>query len=181
MPFYKIYKFIYTLIKLKMNHVTSHYKVIGNSFYINNKGKIIIGKNVSLNSYPDGSIYRTALSTYFREAVITIGDDCKLNGLVIHCNNEVSIGMKCMFGPGTVICDNDSHKVVIDYMERNSVAVSQPITIKENVWIGMNCMIMKGVCIGKNAIIAAGSLVVKDVPDNCLYGGHPAKLIKELE
>ena len=39
MPFYKIYKFIYTLIKLKMNHVTSHYKVIGNSFYINNKRK----------------------------------------------------------------------------------------------------------------------------------------------
>lgn len=169
------------MIKLRLNNVASQARVSGNNFYIFNKGKIIIGNNVSLNSFPNGSIYRTALSTYFRDSVITIGNGSKLNGLIIHCNERVSIGNNCMFGPGTVICDNDSHNVVIDYLKRNRLPVSRPIVIKENVWIGMSCIILKGVCIGENSIIAAGSLVTKDVPSNCLYGGHPARFIKNLK
>lgn len=172
--------FIYTYFKLKLNGVEAQLKVLANSIYINNKGRIVIGNKVSLKSYPDGTVYRTALSTYFPEAKIIIGNNCKLNGTVIHCNEYIEIGDNSMFGPGTVICDNDSHRVVIDHAKRNTKPISKPIIIKENVWIGMNCIIMKGVTIGKNSIVAAGSVVTKSVPDNCLYGGNPAKLIKEL-
>ncbi len=56
---------------------------------------------------------------------------------------------------------------------------SHPITIKDRAWIGANATILTGVTIGENAVVAAGAVVTKDVPDNCLVGGVPAKIIKE--
>jgi acetyltransferase-like isoleucine patch superfamily enzyme len=176
----KVLYYLYTLAKLKLNGVKFHKKVLGNSFYINNQGSIILGNRVSLQSYPNGSIFRTSLSTYFPKAVIEIGNNCNINGTTIHCNQHVTIGNNCMFGPGTVISDNDSHKISIDPVERRGRAVSSPIIISNNVWVGINCIILKGVSIGENSIIAAGSVVVKDVPANTLVGGNPAKVLKEL-
>ena len=57
---------------------------------------------------------------------------------------------------------------------------SHPITIKDCAWIGANATILTGVTIGKNAVVAAGAVVTKDVPDNCLVGGVPAKVLKEI-
>ncbi len=56
-----------------------------------------------------------------------------------------------------------------------------PVHIKRNAWIGMGAIILPGVTIGENAIIAAGAVVSKDVPDNALVGGTPAKMIKSLD
>ncbi len=176
----KYFHYLFTIIKLKVSGVHFHYRVLGNAFYIYNAGKITIGEKVQLKSFPDGTSYRTALSTYFKEAEITIGNNCAINGTVIHCNEKVVIGNKCMFGPGTIISDNDSHRVVKDYALRHTKAVSKPITIENNVWVGMNCLILKGVTLGENSIIAAGSVVTKSVPANAIYGGNPAKLIKAL-
>jgi acetyltransferase-like isoleucine patch superfamily enzyme len=180
MKILKSHLYVYTIIKLIINRVRFNYKVLGNSFYINNKGTIILGKSVQLHSFPDGSAHRTALSAYFPEATISIGNRCALNGTIIHCNEKVIIGNNCRFGPGVIIIDNNSHRISRDIIERNKKALSSPIEIKDNVWIGMNSIVMKGVTIGENSIVAAGSLVVKDIPPNCLYGGHPAKLIKSL-
>lgn len=85
-----------------------------------------------------------------------------------------------MFGPSTILCDNNSQKLSTVYDERIKKTESMPIIINDNVWIGMNCIIMKGVTIVENSIIAAFSLVIKDVPPNSLYGGHPGKLIKKM-
>jgi acetyltransferase-like isoleucine patch superfamily enzyme len=155
--------------------------VLGNSFYIKNKGQIFLGESVSLHSFPDGSSFRTSLNTYFPEALLEIGNYCNLNGTAIHCNEKISIGNKCMFGPGTVISDNDSHRVSSDPVERRKKAVSKPVIIMDNVWVGMNSIILKGVTIGENSIIAAGSVVVKDVTANTLVGGNPARVLKQLE
>ncbi len=176
----KPFFFLYTIIKLKLNGVRFKLRVLGNSFYVNNQGKITIGNRVSLHSFPNGTIYRTSLSTYYPEAVIEIGNNCNINGTVIHSNQFVSIGNKCMLGPGTVIADNDSHRISVDPVERRRKAVSKPIIIKDNVWVGMNCLILKGVIIGENSIVAAGSVVVKEVPPNTLVGGNPAKVLKRL-
>jgi acetyltransferase-like isoleucine patch superfamily enzyme len=174
-------KSILTYFKLKFKGVQFKKGVLGNSFYINNKGKIILGQNVYLHSFPDGSMHRTALSTYFNNSVIVIGDNCRLNGTIIHCNERIEIGKNCMFGPGTVIVDNDSHRIVTDFIERRKKPESKPILINDNVWIGMNCTVLKGVTIGENSIVAAGSLVTKDVFENSLVGGHPAELIRKLQ
>ncbi len=85
-----------------------------------------------------------------------------------------------MFGPGSKIVDNDSHRVSIDVEERRKLPNSAPILIEENVWVGMNSLILKGVTIGKNSIVAAHSVVTKHVPENVLVAGNPAKIIKNL-
>jgi acetyltransferase-like isoleucine patch superfamily enzyme len=177
----KPFLFIYTFLKLSIYGVKFHWRVLGNSFYIYNKGRIILGERVSLYSFPNGTVYRTSLSTYFHEAIIEIGNNCNLNGTVIHCNQHVKIGNNCMFGPGTVICDNDSHRISVDPGERRKNSVSIPIILKDNVWVGMNCIILKGVTIGENSIVAAGSVVVNDILPNTLAGGNPAKALKSIE
>ena len=168
-------------LRLRINKVQCRNSIFGSKYYISNNGKIIFGKNVLLNSYPNGSCHRTSLSTYLSYSIIQIGDNCKLNGTVLHCNEKITIGSNCMFGPGTIIVDNDSHRIVKNYLERIKSPISKPIIISDNVWVGMNCIILKGVTIGDNSIIAAGSIVTKDIPDNCVYGGNPAKLIKKLD
>lgn len=59
--------------------------------------------------------------------------------------------------------------------------MAQPITIGNDVWIGGNVTILPGVRIGNNVVIAAGAVVTKDIPDNCLAGGIPAKVLKPLQ
>ena len=67
-----------------------------------------------------------------------------------------------------------------DYADRHHLHHFKKVVIKKNAWIGMGAIICPGVTIGKNAVVAAGAVVVKDVPDNALVGGNPAKFIKRV-
>ena len=92
---------------------------------------------------------------------------------------EVRFGDNCMLGPSVQIytATHPLHPV-----ERNSgEEYAKPITIGNNVWIGGNAVINPGVRVGDNAIVAAGAVVVKDVPANVVVGGNPARVIKEIE
>ncbi|GAA5417393.1 maltose O-acetyltransferase [Paraliobacillus ryukyuensis] len=92
---------------------------------------------------------------------------------------EVRIGDNCMFGPcvQTYTATHPLHPT-----ERNSgKEFGKPITIKHNVWIGGGAIINPGVTIGNNAVIASGAVVTKDVPDNVVVGGNPAKIIKHID
>ena len=60
------------------------------------------------------------------------------------------------------------------------MAISSPVTISHNVWLGGNCTVLPGVTIGDNSIIAAGALVSADVPPNVVVGGVPARVLKQL-
>jgi acetyltransferase-like isoleucine patch superfamily enzyme len=64
--------------------------------------------------------------------------------------------------------------------QRHSL-VPKPIHIKKNVWIGANATILQGVTIGENSVVAAGSVVSNDVPDNVVVGGIPARIIKTIQ
>lgn len=64
---------------------------------------------------------------------------------------------------------------------RDRLAISEAIVIGDDVWIGGNCTIVDGVTIGSNVVVAAGAVVTKDVPDNCVVAGVPARIVKELE
>ena len=63
----------------------------------------------------------------------------------------------------------------------NTDIMNMPIVIEDHVWVGMNVMILKGVTIGEGAIIAAGSVVIKDIPENCIAGGNPCRVIKTID
>ena len=169
-------------IQLRRHRVIYGKKLRGNPCIIRNKGKIELGNGVFLNSYPDGELYKTGLLAHLNSSSIRIGDNCSLNGTVIHSRNTVIIGNNCMFGPGVVILDNDSHNTSVDPERRRHGKIGEsPVIIGNNVWIGMHSIIMKGVHIGDNSIIAAGSVVTKSVPSNSLFGGNLADFIKELD
>ena len=99
----------------------------------------------------------------------------------------ITIGDNCMIAPGVHIY-SATHP--IPYKERNEQMIAgksiclefgKPVTIGHNVWIGGRSVILPGVTIGDGAIIAAGSVVTKDVPANTIYGGNPAKLIRTID
>ncbi len=148
---------------------------------VQSQGEIVLQGRCYLNSYPNGSPFRVALITYNKQAKILIGDNCKLNGCQLHANNLIRFGNECRIGPGTIFCDNDSHYVSNSVEERSTrEPANAPIILRDNVWVGMNCIILKGVEIGENTIIAAGSVVTKSCEANAIYGGNPANKIKEL-
>lgn len=110
-------------------------------------------------------------------ASLTIGDNTYITASsVIHCATSISIGRDCAIAWGTTILDTDFHTIIYEDGKQNSI--SKPIKIGNKVWIGCNCTILKGVTIGDNCVIAANSLVNRDVPPNSLVAGNPARVIK---
>lgn len=92
---------------------------------------------------------------------------------------EVRIGSHVMIGPNTLI--TTINHPLTPMGRRKNLGITKPVTIGNDVWIGGNVTILPGVTIGNNCIIAAGAVVTKDVKDNTLVGGVPAKFIRELE
>lgn len=111
-------------------------------------------------------------------AIISIGDKSYIAGdSKIYSNKSINIGSNCALSWGMTIIDTDFYKA-IDTTAKNNI-ICESINIGNHVWIGCNVTILKGVNIGDNSIIAAGSIVNKDIPKNCLVGGNPAKIIKK--
>ena len=151
---------------------------------INRLGKICIGKNATFNSYTDHSWNSNCKLLVLKDAELTIGDDSGMNGVMVYCSTRVTIGDNVKIGGGSRISDSNHHS--LDYLIRRDAkkdganAMSSPVTIGNDVFIGANCYIGKGVTIGDRAIIAAGSVVIKSVPSDEIWGGNPAKFIKQI-
>ncbi len=111
---------------------------------------------------------------------IFIGDDFTGNfNLTILDIREVYIGNHVMIGPNTLIT-TVGHPLS-PKARRGYMAKAAPVRIGNDVWIGGNVTILPGVTIGNNVVVAAGAVVTKDVPDNSLVGGVPARIIREIE
>lgn len=111
-------------------------------------------------------------------AELTVGTNSRLNGCHISVSSKVQIGNNVRIAPYSIIIDNDFHKVDDHFSDEGT---RKPIIIDDNVWITMNCMIMKGVHIGEGSVVASGAVVTKDVPPHCVVAGVPAKIIKQLK
>lgn len=135
-------------------------------------GFIELGKNSSIDVLEKFRIYSGYHIILLNEAKLTLGSGYINRNVKIRCYESISIGLNVAISENVSIWDSDAHLL------EGSVQ-TKPIVIGDNVWIGTNCIILKGVTIGNGAVIAAGSVVNKDVEPNCLYGGVPAKKIKE--
>lgn len=114
-----------------------------------------------------------------RGSNITAGDNLLINyNVTILDIGPVEIGNDVLIGPGTVIA-TVSH-AISPRKRLACIAEMHPVKIGNNVWIGANASILPGVTIGDNSIIAAGAVVKKDVPPNCIAAGVPAKVIREI-
>ncbi|SHJ70772.1 Hexapeptide repeat of succinyl-transferase [Maribacter aquivivus] len=116
-------------------------------------------------------------------AKIIIGDNVGMSCVSIWSKEEIIIGDNVKLGANVIVFDSDMHS--LDYQLRRDISTdginskSSPIVIEDDVFIGANSIITKGVKIGRQAIIAAGSVVVKSIPERQTWGGNPARFIKE--
>ena len=168
--------------------------------YINKHSRVSVKKNFIFNEQWD--MHRTAQNTlhgslYVEDGAglevrdsficyagcrITINKGASLvlkgNGYLMHesvinCFDHIEIGERCAIAERVVIRDSHSHSI-----EGENFRVNEPITIGDHVWIGMGAIICPGVTIENDSVVAAGAVVVDDVPAHVLVGGVPAKIIK---
>ena len=111
---------------------------------------------------------------------IHVGDDFLANYHVTILDiAPVKIGSHVMIGPGTMI--STINHPISPAGRRKHLGIAKPIHIGSDVWIGGNVTILPGITIGNNVVAAAGAVITKDVPDNCLVSGIPAKIIRTIE
>ena len=106
-------------------------------------------------------------------ATLTLGSGYINNNATIDCFDSITIGDDVAIASGVTFRDSDDHMI------NGNTKICAPIIIDDHVWIGVNATILKGVHIGKGAIVAAGALVTRDVPEKGLVGAVPARVIKE--
>lgn len=186
------------IMKCKLKKRRTYWKNCGNIFLpdsaivfseteiVSRKGKIVIGER---------SCVRGQLAIDRETGFIEIGEDCYIGDHTrIWSSAHVKIGNHTLIAHNVNIFDNDTHPT--DVLERRKDAEqiiwhnvrcdyptlrSAPVTIGNDVWIGCSSIILKGVTIGDGAIVAAGSVVTKDVPPNVTVGGNPARILKMVD
>lgn len=149
-------------------------------FYRFPGSKIEIGDNCQFRSRKNSNLIgidrpcsiSTLKSKY--HASIEIGNNCGFSGTVIGAFKKIKIGNNVRCGANTLITDSDWHS--------DDPRSGEPaeVIIKDNVWLGLNTIVLKGVSIGENTLIGANSVVTRSIPANVVAAGNPCKVVKEL-
>lgn len=140
-------------------------------------GKIKIGDNCRFDSLKDKNhigLYRPCQFTALPGATVSIGNNSGFGGTIIRSAISITIGNNVKAGANCVILDHEGHP------EDHRSGPPKAVVIEDDVWLGTNVLVLKGVNIGKNTIIAANSVVTKDIPANSVAGGVPCRIIKAL-
>lgn len=174
------------LLRLQGIRYGKNAKFYGMPVIIKGKGSSIsIGDNFILNS----SFLSNLVGLYQKSIIfardggnITIGSNVGLSGVTIYSRCGITIGDNTLIGGNTKILDNDFHPTDPELRLKapNENMQKKSIDIGNNVFIGCNCLILKGTKIGNNTTIGAGSVVSGDIPDNCIAAGNPARVIKTI-
>ena len=148
---------------------------------------VVIGKHVSC--------YAGCSFSVGEDGQCTIGDFTLLNGALIMVEEKIEIGSHCLISWNVGIADSDFHpldpaqrlvdaQALAPYFKNRPPRPklrTDPVKIADNVWIGMNAVILKGVTIGENCVVAAGAVVTKSIPSNTVVAGNPAVAVKQFE
>jgi acetyltransferase-like isoleucine patch superfamily enzyme len=112
---------------------------------------------------------------------LEIGDNFAMTGGTICAAEKIVIGNNVAVGANCMIVDTDFHPLDAEGRRQHpQEANTVPIHIEDHVFIGMNCLILKGVTIGCGSVIGAGSVVTRDIPAHVIAAGNPARVIREL-
>lgn len=166
-----------------------------NKMYITGqRGKIVVGDDFTFTS-GDGinPIFRNlrgCIHTATPSSIIIIGNHVGMSAPCIWVKTKLTIGNHVNIGGNCTIMDTDVHQ--LDYLVRrgekkanpgdsSTIVQSAPVTIEDDVWIGANCQILKGVTIGARSVIGAGSVVTKSIPTDCIAAGNPCKVIRRID
>lgn len=175
--FYEYISLIFGIIKLQFYKILYFRRVIFKSFpkmngnfriAIKKKSKLILGSNFRCRNNMSFRIYN--------EGYVEIGDNCFFNdGCSINCQKNVRIGNNVICGQNVMIFDHDH-----DYKKNINDFICEEIIIGNNVWIGANVTILKGVSIGDDCVIAAGTVVRKNIKNNSFVHEKKDVSIKEV-
>ena len=141
------------------------------------------------------SVYAGCSFAIQKDGRCFVGDFTLLNGAIVMAEELVDIGSHCLISWGVGIADSDFHPLEPAQRLIDSQALAPffknrpprpklktaPVKIGDNVWIGMNAVILKGVTIGDNSVVAAGAVVTKSIPPNTIVAGNPAVTVKKFE
>lgn len=155
-------------------------------------GSISIGNNFMMTSgehiNPICSNMQASILTDSPQAKITIGNNVGMSSPRIWIHDSLTIGDNVKIGGGVLLMDTDCHE--LNYKVRNGSLTtgegwgeaikSAPIVIEDDVWIGAQSIVLKGVTIGARSIIGAGSVVTKSIPADCIAAGNPCKVIRKI-
>ena len=120
----------------------------------------------------------------YPNASLQIGHNSGMSGGTIWCTHQIKIGNFVNIGGNCTILDGDMHNISWQQRRKDrkeSISYKKaPVIIDDDVWIGANCTILKGVHIGTRSIISAGSVVINDIPSDCIAAGNPCVVVKHL-
>jgi acetyltransferase-like isoleucine patch superfamily enzyme len=185
-----VYRFIfessYNFLILRIFKVKfEEFPMIKGRLFLRNNGTFKIGKNVKinsdLNSNPIGGD-RKAIFVVSSDGILVIEDGVGISNSAIICRSSIFIGKNVFIGGGCKIYDSDFHSINLEerLMFIDPGIKSAPICIKSGVFIGSHSIILKGVTIGHNSVVGAGSIVTRDIPPNQVWGGNPVKYIRDI-
>jgi maltose O-acetyltransferase len=130
----------------------------------------------SFGSFAGGDIFYSLGVTIRYYENVSIGHRCSFGGnVVLTAYDTIEVGDDCMFAYGVVVT-TATHDYTAETM--NTTFIRKPVRIGSNVWIGVNAIVLPGVTIGNGAVVGAGSVVTKDVPENAIVVGIPATILK---
>jgi acetyltransferase-like isoleucine patch superfamily enzyme len=145
--------------------------------------RMVFGSNLqlrsSLRSNPLGANHPVILCTWQAGAVLEIGDNFGMTGGTICAFGSITVGDNVVVGANTTIVDADFHPMEASRRAWTDGATA-PVVIEDDVFIGMNCLILKGVVIGRGSVVGAGSVVTGDIPPGVIGAGNPARVIRSL-
>jgi maltose O-acetyltransferase len=140
--------------------------------HVSNQGRLTIGDRVRLVSH----VATLELAT-LEGGHLEIGDNVYINyGSSLVASSHVKIGDDCLIGTHVMVMDCDFHRVE----DKAWDTTGAPVILEDRVWVGNRAMILKGVRIGHDAVVAAGSVVTKDVPPASLVAGVPARVVRRF-
>ena len=145
---------------------------------------VIFGRNIYLGRYaqiissPDNCVRFTTWPSKQADGALYIGDYCLISpGVRISAAQSIHIGDNCMLAANVYISDSDWHGI---YNRIRPFRCTKPVVIESNVWLGERVIVNKGVTIGENSVVGAGSVVTKSIPANSVAAGNPARIIKTI-
>lgn len=130
------------------------------------------------NSNPLGPGSPSILRTLSSGAVIEMGERSGMSGAILCAGKGIKVGRDSLLGAGSMVIDNDFHRLEGDRWVNEFVQNAREISIGNGVFIGARAIILKGVTIGDFAVIGAGAVVTKDVPSHTIVAGNPAVVVR---
>lgn len=176
-------------LKFKMLgcHVGKNFKIDGKLYlWMQRKGCVRIGDNVKINSRFGSNLVGLTNPAVFQcldEGTIAIGNNVGMSSVVLSSRSNIIIGDNVKIGGNVRVFDHNYHSLNFinrrDPLQDQTDCRTAPVEIGDDVFVGTNAIILKGVTVGDRAIIGAGSVVSCDVPPDEIWAGNPAQCINE--